>query len=84
MKLEPGDVVRLKSGGPEMTIMGLRTYEVTIIPSPNYGQLGGYSPPTTVPPKYDRPVTCTWMSEDDVVKQATFEEVCLKAVGSDE
>lgn len=74
--LKAGDVVRLKSGGPKMTVRNRTPPGVTY----NVGQLAqAYGGQVTPAPVFANPVTCDWFY-GDVHKQETFEEVTLELV----
>lgn len=72
----PGDVVRLKSGGPKMTVRNKKAPQQPA--SPLYMAQAGYV--TTAAPHFDRPVTCDWFAHfepNEEHRSATFEEEAL-------
>ena len=79
--LNPGDVVRLKSGGPKMTVRNKKPPQQPA--SPLYVAQGGYVTPAA--PHFDRPVTCDWFAyaePNGEHRSATFEEEALVAASS--
>lgn len=76
MEFKIGDVVKLKAGGPHMTVEGFAQKQRNATNSAAQAMI--WDPPA--PPPLVRPVQCVWFANnnDPSAHRDTFEEDCLR------